>query len=208
MQQPQQRVREVMWSARDQPGLEHLRLTWVERGASMSASSNAEIAALANGLVIGVDGQAPFRAQYRIACDGNWRARTAQITCLSGDQLTQTLGSDGEGHWFDNAGKSLPALDGCSDLDISATPFTNTLPIRRLALQPGRSTEIAVVYIAVPSLRLSTARQRYERLEDSAAGAVYRFTALASGFTAELVVDGDGLVLDYPGMFQRVWPTP
>ena len=213
MQQPQQRIREMMWAPHDQPGLEHLRLTWLERGAESTANADSagaaddggDVAVYANGLLLGLDGEQPYRVQYRIACDSRWRVRTAQITRLSGDQQTQTLGSDGEGRWYDNSGKPLPALDGCSDIDISATPFTNTLPIRRLALQPGDSAEITVVYVDIPALEVATSRQRYARLADSAAGAVYRFTALASGYTADLTVDSDGLVLEYPGLFHHVW---
>jgi hypothetical protein len=36
-------------------------------------------------------------------------------------------------------------------------------------------------------------------------GALYRYESLSSGFAADLVVDCDGLVVDCPGMFQRVW---
>ena len=49
------------------------------------------------------------------------------------------LESDGEGHWQEN-GKDRPDLHGCIDIDIQATPFTNTLPIRRLGLKTGEST--------------------------------------------------------------------
>jgi uncharacterized protein len=30
--------------------------------------------------------------------------------------------------------------------------------------------------------------------------------SLDGGFTADLQVDADGLVLDYPGLFRRAWP--
>jgi hypothetical protein len=99
----------------------------------------------------------------------------------------------------------MPDLDGCIDVDISSTPFTNTLPIRRLGLEPGESEELAVTYILVPELLVGAERQRYDCLEAQAEGGLYRFEALPSGFTAELPVDADGLVIDYPGLFRRVW---
>ena len=52
---------------------------------------------------------------------------------------------------------------------------------------------------AVPSL--STTRQRYTRLHHPGA---YRFESIASGFEAELAVDAQGLVVDYPGLFRRL----
>ena len=98
-------------------------------------------------------------------------------------------------------------LKGCLDVDISATPFTNTLPIRRLALQPGSSATLSMVYIAVPRMQVEVTQQRYTCLEVAPSGGRYRFESLRNGvssFTAELPVDRDGLVVDYPGLFRRV----
>jgi hypothetical protein len=113
--------------------------------------------------------------------------------------------ADGEGHWKRGGGESVPELDGCIDVDISATPFTNTLPIRRLGLEPGESEELAVTYVRVPELLVGAERQRYSCLEAQANGELYRFEALPSGFTAELPIDAEGLVIDYPGLFRRAW---
>ena len=35
----------------------------------------------------------------------------------------------------------------------------------------------------------------------------FRYDAVGDDFTAELPVDADGLVMDYPDLFKRVWPT-
>ena len=43
------------------------------------------------------------------------------------------LRADGRGHWADAATGSPLPLDGCVDIDIYPSPFTNTLPIRRFA---------------------------------------------------------------------------
>ena len=93
-------------------------------------------------------------------------------------------------------------LRDCTDIDIAVTPFTNTLPIRRLNLEVGEAAEIDVVYVTVPDLTLSPAPQRYTRLDDR----IYRFESLDSGYTADITVDDHGLVTDYPGLFRRVWP--
>jgi hypothetical protein len=91
-------------------------------------------------------------------------------------------------------------------VDLSATPFTNTLPIRRLSLREGESSEIGVVYVDVPVMRLDVSRQRYTCLERDADGGLYRYEDRGSfrGFAADLPVDADGLVLDYPGIFRRL----
>jgi hypothetical protein len=185
--------REVMWVSWEGPGLEHLRLATSDRGV------------LANGLVIGLEAGRPFRIGYEIRCDGLWRVRELRVAAPDSERPALELLSDGEGHWKRRGGEPVPELDGCIDVDISATPFTNTLPIRRLGLEPGRSEELAVTYIRVPELLVGPERQRYGCLEAQAEGRLYRFEALPSGFTAELPVDAEGLVIDYPGLFRRAW---
>jgi uncharacterized protein len=186
--------REVMWVPWEGPGLEHLRL--------LRSDGDAVVA---NGLVIGLEAGRPFRIGYEVRCDGLWRMREVRAAAPDAERPVLDLLSDGEGRWKRGGGEPVPELDGCIDVDISATPFTNTLPIRRLELKPGESEELAVAYIRVPELLVGPERQRYGCLQTQADGGLYRFEALPSGFTAELPVDADGLVIDYPGLFRRKW---
>ena len=184
----------ILWTPWAGPGLEHLRLV----------QSDGLI--LADGLIIGVseeDGQ-PFRAHYTIQCDAEWHVRELRIDMLDAANRRLDLMSDGAGHWFGDSGEPLPGLVGCFDVDISATPFTNTLPIRRLALPPNAAADINVVYIALPELTAAPGMQRYTCLASNAGGARYRFESRAHNFTAELPVDARGLIEDYPGLFRRV----
>ena len=182
-----------MWAPWKGPGLEHLRLATSEGGV------------VANGLVIGLEAGRPFRIGYEIRCDGSWRVREVRAAAPDAERPALELLADGEGRWKRRSGEPLPELDGCIDVDISATPFTNTLPIRRLGLKPGESEELTVAYVRVPELLVGPERQRYGCLEARADGSLYRFEALPSGFSAELPVDADGLAIDYPGLFRRVW---
>jgi hypothetical protein len=81
------------------------------------------------------------------------------------------------------------------------TPFTNTLPINRLNLTEGDSKEIEVVYFDLPSSNFSPLKQRYTNLGNG----IYKYESLASGFTANLEVDNEGFVINYPGIWQRVF---
>ena len=185
--------REVMWAPWEAPGLEHLRL--VTNDGSV----------VANGLVIGLEAGRPFRIGYEIRCDERWRVQEVRVATPDSGRPVLELLTDGEGHWNRGGGEPVPELEGCIDVDISATPFTNTLPIRRLGLKPGESEELTVTYVRVPELLVGPERQRYGCLEEQADGWLYRFEALPSGFAAELPVDADGLVIDYPGLFRRAW---
>jgi uncharacterized protein len=185
--------REVMWTPWEELGIGHLRLVTSDDGV------------VANGLVIGLEAGRPFRIGYEVRCDERWRAREVRAAAPDLERPVLQLLADGEGHWKSRGGEPIPELDGCIDIDISATPFTNTLPIRRLGLEPGESEELMVTYVRVPELLVGPERQRYGCLEAQADGGLYRFEALPSGFTAELPVDADGLVIDYPGLFRRAW---
>ena len=186
-------LRKVIWANQAETGLEHFYLQPVEQ----------EI--IADGIVIGVEEGNAFRIRYRIHCDLKWRVRKVVIQSLEGDEQTLRFVSGGLGHWSDGADSPIPELDGCIDVDITATPFTNTLPIRRLGLTPGESVEIRVVYFIIPQIYVRAEPQRYTCLETSNTGGKYRFESLSDGFTAEIAVDADGLVEDYPGLFKRVW---
>lgn len=184
--------RQVMWSRSDAPGMEHLAL--------IMRNGEAE----ADGIVLGVENGGAFRLRYTVGCDSRWRVRRVEINFVD-ERGRLSLTADGEGRWFDESGAAVRALEGCVDVDITATPLTNTLPVRRLALKQGESADIRVAYVTIPDLGLAPDEQRYTCLETDAAGGRYRFEQLGSGFTAVLRVDADGLVDDYPGLFKRVW---
>jgi len=105
--------------------------------------------------------------------------------------------SDGEGNWTTPDGRDVPELEGSVDVDISVTPFTNTLPIRKLGLAPTESAEISVAYVEGTELQPWPEQQRYTCLQKGAWSGLYRFISLDGGFTADLPVDADGLVFDY-----------
>src|SRR5688572_24203987 len=136
-----------------------------------------------------------FAARYRIVCDRSWRVRRAEIGVI-GDDRPVELTSDGAGNWTDGSATPLPQLAGAIDIDLSATPFTNTLPIRRLSLVTGQSATILVVYVHFPDLTITTDAQRYTCL---APGRRYRFESVDGDFARDIDVDGDGLVVTYPG---------
>lgn len=183
----------VMWAAWEATGLEHMRLQQTTDGL------------LIDSVVLGLKDEQPFRVQYEICCDQTWRVRSSSFHLLGTHTKEVDLRADGQGHWTDASGSHLSALDGCIDVDISVTPFTNTLPIRRLALRAGQSADLLVAYIAVPEMEVRPMLQRYTCLETRDDGGLYRYESVASGYVADLPVDAQGLVLDYPDGWKRRW---
>ena len=85
-----------------------------------------------------------------------------------------------------------------------ATPLTNTMPIHQLALAPGETRTFRALYIRVPELTAAPMDQHYTRLDP--ATPPRRFQYASPGFTAEVAVDADGLVEDYPPGWKRRTP--
>jgi hypothetical protein len=181
-------VRSIRWSAWEgcEAGMEQADLSPAEGGLDVA------------GVVVGRKDGARFGLFYRLRLDALWHVREAHLRLTSGRVLH--LESNGRGSWHEN-GREQPTLQGCVDIDIEATPMTNTLPIRRLAMKPGDTSEIRLCYIDVPELTTTPARQRYTALDD---GSTFRFEAIESGFAADLPLDEDGIVRDYPGLFRRL----
>ena len=177
-------MRWAAWSGAED-GLEHVELLSQPTGIR------------AAGAVVGSTERGAFGLSYRLVLDDRWRVREAEFATTSGLRLA--ISANREGTWRDEHG-TLTEVAGCIDIDIEATPFTNTLPIRRLGLAAGESAVIDVAYVSLPELALTRARQRYTCLGRRH----YRFESLDSGFTADLPVDAHGLVLDYPGLFRRL----
>lgn len=175
----------VVWEAMQWPSVEHVDISpaddgWVADGAATAV----------------VDGQ-PTRLQYRLSVAGDGTVRALDVVeNASGRSLK--LRADGAGSWQDGAGTPIADLDGCVDVDISITPLTNTLPVRRLGLAVGESADIRVAYVDVPSLTVRPVSQRYTRVAD----ATYRYQS--GSFSADVTVDAAGIVVDYQGLWRRV----
>jgi hypothetical protein len=168
-------------------GLEHLLLT--ERTA--------------DSVILAFDEEhGPFRLAYRLGWDESWLLREAELVVAT-DRITRSLSlrTDGQGHWRHRDGQTIVDLDGCLDVDIWPTPFTNSFPILREPMEIGERRQFRMAWIHGPDLTFQAQPQAYTRLADR----LYLFENLdGSGFRAELPLDKEGIVLDYPGLFRRV----
>ena len=146
-----------------------------------------------------------YGGHYLVRTDADFRTREVHVQYISGPRLH--LQADGVGNWSDMIeNKSLPVLQGCIDVDIGITPATNTLPIKRLKLEAHESHKIKAAYVPLPDqidgmFLPQLAEQRYTCLIPEQR---YRYEGIFRDFTAELSVDTDGLVIDYPDTFRRV----
>ena len=98
-----------------------------------------------------------------------------------------------------NNGIPAPEFNGCIEIDISLTPFTNTLPINRLKLANRERRKIAVLYIDVLKQQTRRVMQCYTRLSDGE----YKYENDSNNSKSVITVDTAGLAVDYPGLFSR-----
>jgi hypothetical protein len=178
----------IRWEPIDRNGIEHLHIRTTTGGL------------VAQSVVVGTRNGAKYGIFYRVVLDASWVARELEVMDTATDEK-QALSADGKGKWFDARGIHMAGLDGCIDIDTSATPFTNTLPIRRLQLERGAAQVLRMVYIPVPALKPVAVEQRYTCLQPNR---LYCYEGLTSGYVAELTTDEDGFIVDYPGLFRRL----
>lgn len=168
------------WRTWDDSHLETLTLRWENEGWTATGEVGREA------------------VTYVLRLSATWQIRQF-LLFRDLDEPDLWLGADGTGRWGEMNGAHRPDLGGCTDIDLMCTPFTNSLPIRRLGLDIGAAADVSSATVDVETLELVTTRQRYERL----ALRRFRYTNLDSGSSTDLDVDEYGLVHDYPDRFRR-----
>jgi hypothetical protein len=198
----------LLWDRLDTTGAEH---TLVDTRAGLYA----------RGTALAVD-PIGYTCRYELQTDENWATARLDVTS-EGAGWTRTLRLElAAGRWrcttaeqgdldsaliaAGHAGAGLPGTEdpdqlfGAFDVDLTGSPLTNTLPIRRLGLltaERGVAHRLSVAWVLVPSLEVVQADQIYTALGD---GKV-RFAT--ETFSADLDVDAHGFVTHYPGLVSR-----
>lgn len=179
-------IRQYRWRSVQTPGFE-----LVDFGERANGTD-------ARGMIISEADGVAFGAVYhiRLRQDGTFEGLNLQL--LDGRKLT--LRSDGKGRWTENDGAPRPDLVDCIDIDLSGSPFTNNLPIRRTRFAIGTPEDFTMAFVALDSLSVTPHEQTYTRLDDDR----FRYHSKTTGFQSDLIVDSEGVVLTYPGLFERV----
>ena len=169
------------WRTWDHEHLETLTLRWENEGWTATGEVGREA------------------VTYVLRLSATWQVRQF-LLFRDLDEPDLWLGADGTGRWGEMNGDHRHDLAGCTDVDLAVTPFTNSIPIRRLKLDVGASADVVAATIDVDALGVVPVRQRYERLTARR----FRRTYLDSGEITEFDVDEYGLVHDEPDTFRRL----
>jgi hypothetical protein len=184
--------RELVWAWTRGAGLEHCIVEATPQGIGL------------HGLVVlDWEGHA-LTVRYDMQCDVAWCFRRAEVSAHRGAQSRcVTVERLACGEWRVN-GERAPELHGCDDINSMASPVTNTLPLRRLPLRSGSACRVDAAWVRLDGLDVLHSRQEYLCAGNAPDGTRHvRYRSIDSGFTAELSVDADGFVIDYPPYWQR-----
>lgn len=115
------------------------------------------------GRVLDLSGGFPVWAAYRIGTAADGATCSLAITCRAQGVERRLAFRAQAGRWYAD-GTEVPALRGALDVDLSVTPATNVLPIRRLGLSVGEGREVLAAWVRFLLLAVRPLRQRYERV--------------------------------------------
>ena len=178
--------RVVVWASSRPPGVERCTISREASGWVLTGSLVRRFRA------------GPASISYGIETDLGWKTSAAHVEqFLRGERLTLELKAR-DSRWY-LEGKEASELDGCTDIDLGASPVTNTLPIKRARPRIGSRLELTAAWVRFPRLTVEPLRQSYERVGEKLY--VYRS---ASGFESEIEVDGFGLVRRYGDFWQAL----
>lgn len=191
---PQPGASVLSWSSHDGRRLETVRAVITERGLR------------ANGYIIDA-GEDAYGGSYSLLADAKGRTRrlSAQSDSIEGERHLSLTRSPG-GPWVvesTSGSNPLYALNDAADIDLDASTFSHSLPLRRLSARGAdtdldREQTVVVACVSFPTLAVRAVEHHYTF---RAAGVVsYR----GPDGAAELTVDAQHFVVDFPGSARRL----
>jgi hypothetical protein len=200
--------RSLLWSRADTTGADHALLD-DRRGLH------------ARGVAVASE-PLPYQCRYELVTDEGWATLRLEVTAEGAGWLRTVRLEQAAGRWrvttaeqgnlnralaaAGRPGTGLPGLEeperlaGAVDVDVAAAPLFNTLPVRRLDLlraAPGTAHRLTMAWVQLPSLEVFPSEQVYTAVGPD------RVRYLSGSFTAELELDADGYVTNYPGLARR-----
>lgn len=170
----------------------------------------------ATGVAIGSN-PLPYRLDYRFDSRSRYVTKRIEVEAHGqGWRRRLYLKRDKAGEWdaeWETHGEALlrpptgdmNELREALDCDLALSPVTNTMPVlRHRVLRGGGPVEFLMAWVSVPDLSVIPSRQRYTFVRADELLSVVRYESASRDFTAELLFDEDGLVVEYPGIGHRL----
>ena len=177
----------LLWTGREYDSMENCLVHTGDTGVHI------------NSVIVGKYADKLYRVEYEIITNQFWQTTFFELKSRHSNIMQHfRFEGDGKGSWTSD-GKIASEFDGCIDIDIALTPFTNTLPINRLKMEKGSMHEIKVIYVDLLAQQMMPVKQKYAPVSKR----IYHYENIPNDFEADIVVDEFGLVVDYPLLFER-----
>jgi hypothetical protein len=194
-------------------------IAWVKDGTTGLEFADVELDEArmrATGVAIGGE-PLPYRLDYELVTRSRFVTKWIEVDAHGqGWRRSLRLKRDRAGEWdarWETHGEALLPLPtgnmqelvGAQDCDLALSPLTNTMPVLRHGLlRGGGSVDLVMAWISVPDLSVVSSRQRYTFTRTDELVSVVHYESESRDFTADIVLDDDGLVLEYPGIGHRL----
>jgi len=146
-----------------------------------------------------------FSASYDLVTDETGATKRLSLSVTLAERDRQlSIARDEENMWLitDHQGQTRASYEGALDVDVVFSPFFNALPIRRTGLyRRADSVSLPVVYVSLPDLTVKQATISYSSSSPDGGDGIKLHSPVAE---TTITVDGDGFILDYPGLAERI----
>lgn len=140
----------------------------------------------------------PASIAYSVEVDSRWNTKRGRVTGSVGDaEIDLSMVRDRDRWLLD--GVEIQGLGSLLDLDLSFTPATNLLQLKRTGLQVGERLAIPAAWFNLDGATLTELPQLYERLTPTC----FRYAAPSVPYEALLEISSDGFVESYPDLWKR-----
>jgi len=179
-------IASALWRRIDTPGHDACRLEELPSGWRL------------NGAAVFLHRGEPVNLSYAVRCDHGWRASYGRVFGAVGGQTVDYVIQRRSDHGWTLNGERVDSLDHLDDLDLSFTPATNVLQIRRVALPLGEAVRLPAAWFDFDSGALSELEQIYECRNACA----FDYRAPDVGYEGTLELSPNGFIRIYPGLWE------
>ncbi|WP_306112378.1 MULTISPECIES: putative glycolipid-binding domain-containing protein [Roseovarius] len=134
---------------------------------------------------------------YVVRCTEDWQTLDADIAGTHGESEVRLHIDHRNGEWLLNE-TPQPGLEDATDIDLSFTPATNLMPLRRLAKQQDDTLTTRAAWLYYPAATLAPLDQTYQRTHTYG---IMEYRAEQTDYSTTLEVNDAGFVTDYPDLW-------
>ncbi len=156
---------------------------------------------IVRGHITGMEDAVPYYASYILHANLHWEVQSISVIVKSHQTVELFFEKKQEG-WFDNKWNGAAFVEGLYRYRYLTDSFHQYTTCAAAANARGTTQEITVLYFKLPEGEFYPMRQSYTNIDDR----FYKYENIDGEYAAMLELDEDGMVIYYPGRWQRAYP--